>query len=195
MMKNRLILASSSVYRATQMAQAGYTFSSLAADIDETAEAGEIPAHLAERLAASKCREIARENPDAFVVGGDQVGETGGKLLTKPGNFKNNVAQLEYCANTTATFHSAFAVFDPSTGQIHAEVCTTHLEFKALTLDQIETYVELEKPYDCAGGFKIESRGILLFRRVSSDDTSALIGLPMIGLSRVLSELGYGFLS
>lgn len=194
-MKNRLILASSSVYRARQLTQAGYTFSSHPADIDETPEIGEMPAHLAKRLAITKCSEIARDHSDAFIVGGDQVGEVNGKLLTKPGHFDANVTQLEYCSNATATFHSAFAVYDPSTGEIHAEVCPTQLDFKALTRDQIETYVGLEKPYDCAGGFKIESRGILLFRRVSSDDPSALIGLPMIGLSRVLSDLGYTFWS
>jgi septum formation protein len=68
---------------------------------------------------------------------------------------------------------------------------TTTVFFRALSTEEIDRYVELERPFDCAGGFRAEALGIALFARVVSEDPTALIGLPLIALARALRQLGY----
>lgn len=189
-MPSTLILASASPYRAQQLTDVGFSFVAIPPRVDETPKRAEKPFDLALRLAYEKCRVVAQKYPSRVVVAGDQVGEVAGVQLTKPGTKTNALRQLRRCQGRTATFHSAFAIYDPCTHKIDSGSVATVLKFKQLTEEQLANYVELDQPLDCAGAFKIEAHGILLFDQVSSDDPTALIGLPMISLTSRLQAIG-----
>lgn len=184
----RLILASGSRYRREQLAAAGYEFESNPPNIDETARSNESPLELAKRLAYQKAITVLTLRPNAVVVGSDQVCALDGEALGKPGTTDAAIKQLQRMANRTVTFHSAVAVLSSN----HAKqfVVPTEVVMRDMTMIEIENYVALDSPLDTAGAIKSERRGTLLFERVTSDDPSALIGLPLIQLAAALREFG-----
>ncbi|NQD38899.1 septum formation protein Maf [Permianibacter sp. IMCC34836] len=184
-----LILASGSPYRARQLSQLGLTFEIVRPDVDETPLAGEPPADLALRLAEDKARAVARNWPKAWVIGSDQTADCGGLLLGKPGSAERAQAQLEQMSCKTVLFHSALCLLAPD-GQAERVNVTTTVQLRQLSPAEIAAYIKKEQPLDCAGSFKVEGLGISLFDWIRSDDPSALIGLPLIGLCRLLREAG-----
>ena len=185
-----LILASTSIYRAEALSRLGLAFDIEASAVDETPLPAESPNDLAMRLAHAKAAAVAAKHADAVVIGADQVGELNGERLGKPGSSDAAVAQLQRLSGRQARFHSAVAVHDASTGKRFGTVVTTDLEFRTISATMAANYVAMDNPVDCAGAFKVESAGIALFKRVVSDDPSALIGLPMIALLDALAECG-----
>lgn len=184
-----LILASTSRYRAELLSRLRLPFSCASPEVEETAHPGEAPSALAARLARAKAAAVAARQPGAWVVGSDQVAELDGAPLGKPGTRDAALAQLAAMSGREVLFHTAVCV---SNGERHLEaVDLTRVRFRTLRADEIERYVDAELPLDCAGSFKCEGLGIALFEAIHNQDPSALVGLPLIALCRLLREAGF----
>ena len=186
----KLILASSSAYRRMLLERLMQTFSTDSPAIDETPIAGESPPDMADRLALEKARAVAARHPGAIVIGSDQVAHMGDEIFGKPGNAEGAIAQLTRMSGRTVIFHTALAVINTRTGKEYLDNVPTQVRFRTLSRDEIGRYVDKEKPFDCAGSAKSEALGITLLDALSGDDPTALIGLPLIALSRILREQG-----
>jgi septum formation protein len=143
------------------------------------------------RLAVAKAEEVAARHPEAVVIGSDQVASSGHKVLDKPGDPVNCRSQLTMLSGTDARFYTGCAVIGPAGSVRLVHVDTTTVYFRSLSAKEIEHYVEREKPFDCAGGFKVEGLGITLFESIESKDPTAIIGLPLIWLACALRRAGY----
>lgn len=183
-----LILASSSRYRQSQLRSLGLDFRSASPDLDETALGHETPLAIARRLALSKAIVVGKRYPSSVVIGADQVLDLDGVPLGKPGSHEAATRQLRLLSGRVAYFHSAVSVISPRTQQV--SVSTTRAVFRQLSVTQIESYLLFDRPYDTAGSAKAESLGIALLEELSSDDPSAIIGLPLITLTRLLNNIG-----
>jgi septum formation protein len=190
-----LILASTSTYRRELLERLHLTFSCIAPGVDETRRADERPLALAVRLARAKATAVSRQHPDAWVIGSDQVavreGSLGESILGKPGTEALCIEQLQGSSGQTLSFVTAVAVVRHNGNSAHEFVDTTQVRFRALDDGTIARYVAREAPLDCAGGFKSEGLGIALCESIDSVDPSALIGLPLIQLSKVLRSVGF----
>lgn len=188
-----LILASTSPYRRAQIERLGVPFRAVAPAVDEEALKDRwrdcSPRELAERLAASKARSIAEIEPDATVIGGDQLVELDGEILGKPGTTERAEAQLARMAGRTHHLITALAVVHA--GAVHAHTEVAALAVRPLSAEAIRRYVAADHPVDCAGSYKIEGRGIALFERVDCADHSAIIGVPLIALATILRGIGF----
>lgn len=169
----------------------GLPFRAESPGVEESHQAGEAPPDRAIRLALAKAQAVARRHPDALVIGSDQVAAAGDRILDKPGNAEVCRQQLEHLSGTTARFYTACAVVGPGLQVRASHLDTTSVVFRTLSEIEIARYVDREKPFDCAGGFKAEGLGISLFERIHSDDPTALIGLPLIWLAAALRSAGY----
>jgi len=187
-----LILASSSRYRRELLARITSRFRQVAPRVDETPRLGETAGRLAARLALAKARALVRSERNALLIGSDQVADLDGTMVGKPGDADGAVAQLLASSGRVVTFHTALCVIDTRTPQPRAfrAMDRTRVHFRALHRDEIERYVEREQPLDCAGSFKAEALGIALFERITTQDPTALIGLPLIALCRLLGKAG-----
>jgi septum formation protein len=183
-----LLLASTSRYRRELLARLGLPFTAVAPDAAELAIPGEAPAAMAARLALAKARSIAAA--ESLIIGSDQVASLDGELLRKPGTHETAVAQLAAAQGRTVLFHTAVAVIDARSGAVAEHVDVTEVRFRTLDRAALDQYVRLERPLDCAGSFKSEGLGIVLFERIASNDPTALIGLPLIWLAATLRALG-----
>jgi septum formation protein len=184
-MSFRLILASSSRYRRAQLESLRIQFETIAANIDESAQPGEPPRSLALRLAESKARAIAARAPSALVIGCDQTMDCAGRTFGKPLTTDVARAMLTSFSGRRAIFHSAIALIRDR--ERLAIACTpTTVQFRALSSESIDAYLAREDALDCAGAFKSEALGVALVESIESNDPSALIGLPMIALCRML---------
>jgi septum formation protein len=186
-----LVLASTSRYRAQLLQRLALPFTSCAPQVDESERAGEAAADRALRLARAKA-EAAATGCYALVIGSDQVATLANAILHKPGNVENALAQLRASSAQAVVFHTAVAVLDTRTRRHHTHIDTTTARFRALDEPTIQRYVQHELPLDCAGSFKCEGLGIALFDAIDTRDPTALIGLPLIALARLLRECGVG---
>jgi septum formation protein len=186
-----LILASTSRYRRALLERLALPFSCVAPGVDESPLAGESHPDRAVRLALAKAAAVAAQHPGATVIGSDQVGTCKGELLDKPGDAPRARSQLQWLSAAAASFHTAVAVLQSERGNILQFIDTTTVYFRALSDAEIERYIDIEQPFDCAGGFRCEGLGITLFSRMVSEDPTGLIGLPLIALARSLRQLGY----
>ena len=186
----QLILASSSRYRHALLSRLGLAFETHAPDVDEAQRAGETPLQLCRRLSQTKAAAVARMFPDAVVIGSDQVAELAGQIIGKPMSHDQARAQLSKASGRSMSFHTGLCVMHQASGRLQVHVEPTLVRFRLLTQTMIAHYVEREPALDCAGGFKCEGLGISLFEAVGSDDPTALIGLPLIALRRMLASFG-----
>jgi septum formation protein len=186
----RLILASSSPYRRELLARLGIPFESAAPSIDEAALRGEAPGATALRLAQEKSKAIATRFPDALIVGSDQVAELSGFALGKPLTHENALRQLQKCSGRTVDFHTGLCLLDAPSGEHQSALALNRVRFRTLALDEIERYLNRERPYDCCASAKAEGFGIVLIESVEGDDPNALIGLPLIMLVDMLRRAG-----
>ena len=187
-MHTSLILASSSPYRQALLARLGLPFDAISPEIDESPLAGEQPQETALRLAQLKAKKIAESNPNALIIGCDQVATLDGVQLGKPMSHENAVKQLQYQRGRRVTFHSALCLYNSATKHIQADVVLYDVEFRNLTDAQIENYLRIEEPYNCAGSAKSEGLGIALIASMTGSDPTALIGLPLIKLITMLQN-------
>jgi septum formation protein len=189
-----LVLGSTSRYRRALLARLGLPFSVDPPDVDESALPGEKPAQTALRLAEAKARAVAARHGDALVIGSDQMADSAGQAVGKPGTRDAAVAQLRALSGRTVVFHTGLALVDASSGRCRTALVDVASTFRSLTPAEIEAYLDREAPFDCAGSVKSEGLGIALFDRIASDDPTALIGLPLIALCRLLREEGVNIL-
>lgn len=185
-----LVLGSTSRYRRELLQRLGLPFTVAAPDVDEAPLPGETPRALALRLALAKAHAVAAQHPDAAVIGSDQVADLHGQPLGKPGTHERASAQLQRMSGETVVFQTAVAVVCAATGFEQVDLAPVEVRFRTLTGDEIERYLRIEQPYDCAGSAKSEGLGISLLDAILSDDPTALVGLPLIRTCRMLRAAG-----
>ena len=185
-----LILASTSRYRRELLTRLRIPFEVVSPDVDETPLPGEAPAALAQRLALAKARAVAVQRPDAVVIGSDQVAELDGQPIGKPGTHERATAQLRLMRGRSVVFQTAVSVVRGDTGFARTLLAPVTVRFRDLTDAEIERYLRLEQPYDCAGSAKCETLGIALLDAIDSDDPTALVGLPLIRTCELLRQAG-----
>lgn len=184
-----VVLASTSQYRRELLARLRIPFTSVAPNgVDETALPDESPQQLVARLSALKAHAVAAQHPNSLIIGSDQVAWCETKILGKPHTFENACAQLAMLSGKRVTFYTGLCVLNTTTKTKHVDVIPYHVEFRELSAAMIENYVRAEQPYQCAGSFKSEGLGIALFRAMSGDDPTSLIGLPLIKLTQLLER-------
>lgn len=187
----QILLASSSRYRQGLLDRFLDDYESIAPGVDETAEEDEEPAALATRLARIKAESVSSTNRDALVIGADQLAVLEDTVLGKPGDHQKAVEQLLAASGKALSFLTAVCVLDPISRRRYEHTDRTTVRFRQFDRRLADNYLHHDKPYDCAGSFRIEGAGFVLFESVTTDDPTALIGLPMIWLAGTLKELGY----
>jgi len=193
----RLILASSSPYRRELLERLRVPFDVAVPAIDETPFAGETPDITALRLAEAKARAVAAGLPAgeaALVIGSDQVATYDGLQIGKPGTHENALAQLRAMRGREVLFHSALCLFDSRSAAAQTADVMTRVRFRDLPDAALDAYLRAETPYDVAGSAKSEGLGIALLEAIHSDDPTALVGLPLIALSRMLLAVEFPLL-
>ena len=195
----RLILASSSAYRRELLSRLHLPFDAVEPYVDETPRPGETPEATALRLARDKAAAVARAHPGALVIGSDQVATLDGIQIGKPGDHARALAQLQLMRGRRVVFHTALCLWD---GRLPASEAGTAAQvenvqvfvtFRDLPDAELDAYLRIEQPYDCAGSAKNEGLGIALLERIESSDPTALTGLPLIALTRMLRRAGMPF--
>lgn len=189
-MTAQLILASTSRYRKALLEKLGKPFQCEAPEVDESPLPGESAEVLVARLAHTKASAVARQHDQGLIIGSDQVCVCDGRILGKPGTVENAVAQLLAAQGKSVTFYTGLCVLDAATGRVEQLVEPFRVHFRQLDEAAIRRYVAAEQPLDCAGSFKCEGMGIVLFERLEGRDPNALIGLPLIGLVELLGRHG-----
>jgi septum formation protein len=185
-----LVLASSSPYRRSLLERLHVPFTTAAPHVDETPLPNEKPEATALRLAEAKARAVASASAADLVIGSDQVAVLDGRPIGKPLAHDAAMAQLLAMRGHTVAFHTALCLVETATGKAQLASVPTTVLFRDFSEAQAARYLELDRPYDCAGSAKIEALGIALVERVESSDPTALIGLPLIALTTMLARAG-----
>ncbi len=186
-----IFLASSSPYRRGLLDRFLDEYQTISPDIDETNESGLDPESLASHLARKKAEAVSITARDALVIGADQLAVLDDRVLGKPGNHQKAVEQLLAASGNTVTFLTAVCILDPVGRTRFEHVDKTTVRFRNFDRRLADAYLHHDQPYDCAGSFKLEGAGFVLFESVKTDDPTALIGLPMIWVADRLLQLGY----
>jgi len=186
-----ILLASSSRYRQGLLDRFLDDYQTVTPEIDESALDGEHPGTLAGRLARDKAEAVSSVNHDGLVIGADQLAVLDGIVLGKPGDHQKAVEQLLAASGQSVSFLTAVCVLDSVSRRRYEHIDKTTVRFRQFDRRLADAYLYHDEPYDCAGSFKIEGAGFILFESVTTDDPTALIGLPMIWLAGTLQELGY----
>jgi septum formation protein len=186
-----LILASTSPYRRDLLARLGLRFRCVAPPIDEEALKDDLaPAFdLAERLAAAKASSVFRGEPDTVVIGSDQLISCDSRVFGKPGTSELAIAQLLALAGREHALITSVAVADRD--GVEVDTVVARLTIRSLTREEAERYVTADQPFDCAGSYRIEGLGIALFERIDVEDQTAIIGLPLMTVCRMLRSRGF----
>ena len=186
----KLILASSSPFRRDLLERLSVGFICETPAIDETPLPGESADELVKRLARTKAEAVAKNRDAAIVIGSDQCLSLNNEILGKPGSHEAAMNQLEKLSGQTVIFYTGLCVVNSSTGVARTDCIPCRVTFRRLTRDEIGRYLEIEKPYQCAGSFRSERLGISLLEKLECTDPTALIGLPLIRLSEMLRAQG-----
>mgnify|MGYP001822651229 FL=1 len=186
-----ILLASSSPYRRGLLDRFLAEFEAVSPDVDESNSEGLSPPELARHLARAKAEALSASSRNALIIGADQLAVLDGHVLGKPGSHQKAVEQLLAASGKSVTFLTAVCMLDPVTRKRYEHTDETVVHFREFDRRLAEAYLRLDEPYDCAGSFKLEGAGFLLFESEKTDDPTALIGLPMIWISDRLLELGY----
>ena len=194
-LKKKIVLGSTSIYRAQLLDRLGLGYVTARPGTDESPLAGETPAATALRLAIAKAQSLSHKFQDALVIGADQVADQNGTAIGKPGSKKRAREQLQNMSGRILVFHSGLALLNTETGRVQSRVVDTTVRFRTLSRHEIENYLGRENALDCAGGAKAEALGIALIASMQSDDPTALIGLPLIALIDMLGAEGISVLA
>jgi septum formation protein len=186
-----LVLASTSRYRAQLLSQLGWAFETMAPGVDEERlkKNNLSPEELALELSRLKANAVYVRREGTCVIGSDQVCSLEGELLSKPGDLERACQQLLKLQGRTHELLTAVTIISPS--EVTSFLNRTTLHMRPLTEAEVLSYLEFDQPFDCAGSYKLESRGIKLFERIETEDHTAIIGLPLIELANVLIKMGY----
>ncbi|HET8668313.1 MAG TPA: Maf family nucleotide pyrophosphatase, partial [Terriglobales bacterium] len=175
-----IVLASTSIYRRALLERLQIPFLTASPDVDETPLDGESSEQTSWRLSREKAQAVARQYPDALIIGSDQVALLDGQQIGKPMTHENAVLQLRAMRGKTVVFHTALTLLDARTGDMQTQVAETRVGLREYSDQEIENYLHKEQPYHCAGSAKSEGLGIALISRIEGEDPNALIGLPLI---------------
>jgi septum formation protein len=193
----RLILASSSAYRRELLGRLGLPFEAISPDLDETALPHEAPHETALRLARAKAQAVASQHPGSLVIGSDQVATLDMQQIGKPGSHAAALLQLQTMRGRRVVFHTALCLWDGREADparaAQLENVQTFVTFRDLPDAELDAYLRIEQPYDCAGSAKNEGLGIAILEKIDSVDPTALTGLPLIALCGMLRRVGVGF--
>lgn len=190
----KLVLASTSPFRKAILDKLGLKFDTESPKTDETPQLRETPQHLVERLSIAKAKAVADKTKNALVIGSDQVSVINGEIIGKPHTHENAVKQLQNASGKTVTFFTGLCLYNSDTQQYQSEVIPFDVVFRPLTDKQIESYLKKEEPYNCAGSFKSEALGIVLFEKLQGEDPNTLMGLPLIRLVKMLENENFSIL-
>lgn len=185
-----LVLASTSKYRGELLSKLQIPFQTAAPNVDETPLPGEDAKQTSARLSQLKAHAVAKNYPDALIIGSDQVALLDGEQLGKPLTHDNAVRQLRAMRGRTVVFYTALTLLNARDGSMQTEVDETKVSFRQSSDEEIERYLIKEQPYHCAGSAKSEGLGIALISRIEGNDPNALIGLPLISLITMLKQYG-----
>ena len=185
-----LVLASSSPYRRQLLERFNVPFAVHSPDIDETPEPDEDIAAYTRRLSLGKAQAVSKQYPAHWIIGSDLCGFCQGDFIGKPGNHNKAVEQLRRCSGQQVDFHTGLCMLDSRTGHYQYTDEISCVSFRQLDDQTIERYVQTDKPYHCAGSIRGEQLGIALLEKIESQDPTALIGLPLIALARMLRQAG-----
>ncbi len=191
MQQTPVILASSSPFRQQLLQRLRFPFQVVSPDIDESALTEEGPVEFVQRMAEGKAEAIAKDYPEAIVIGSDQCAWLNGKILGKPGNHEKALQQLQNARGQEVVFYTGLSVQQLAKNFKQVDCIEFKVGFRNLSDEQLDHYLREEKPYNCAGSFKSEAYGISLFSHMSGDDPTALIGLPLIRLTSMLEQAGF----
>lgn len=186
-----IILASSSTYRRGLLDRFLDSYETVTPGVDESNDQALAPAELATHLARKKAEAIAINARRALIIGADQLAVLDEQVLGKPGDHQEAIKQLLAASGKAVTFLTAVCILDPIGRARYEHTDKTTVRFRQFDRRLAEAYLRHDEPYDCAGSFKLEGAGFVLFDSVETDDPTALIGLPMIWLADRLLQLGY----
>jgi septum formation protein len=189
----RIILASSSAYRKELLSRLQLPFDVAVPDIDESPLPGETPSATALRLAREKAAAVATCHPGCLVIGSDQVATLDDEQIGKPGSHAAALTQLQKMRGREVVFHTALCLWDGRNNHAYIEDIQTVVKFRDLPDHELDAYLRIEQPYDCAGSAKNEALGIAILERIDSSDPTALTGLPLIALTGMLRAAGVSF--
>lgn len=189
-MSRSIILGSTSPFRKELMDKLHITYSTAAPNIDETTLDKESPEDMVKRLSIAKAKAVALNKPNALIIGSDQCAVLGQLVMGKPGNHEEAVKQLRNSSGKTVTFLTGLCLYDATDETFEVECVPFEVEFRELSDTEIENYLRIEEPYNCAGSFKSEALGITLFNKMQGEDPSSIIGLPLIKLCGMLRRKG-----
>ena len=195
----KLILASTSVYRKQLLEKLNISFDCAKPDVAETPLPNETPLALVERLAIAKAKAIAVKDDtkasNALVIGSDQIAVHQGDILGKPHTVENAIKQLTRFSGDKVTFYTSLCLYDSQEDNYQVTIEPFEVHFRHLTNAEISAYIKAEQPLNCAGSFKSEGLGISLFDKLVGDDPNSLIGLPLIQLLKMLNNKGINVLT
>lgn len=186
----KILLGSSSPFRASLLKKLHLAFEQAAPEIDETPFIDESPKEMVERLTKAKALALQAQFPEHLIISSDQTACFNNQPLGKPHTFEKAKQQLQRFSGNQVTFYTGLGLIDPNTGNYFSALDITHVHFRKLDEQTIENYLEIEQPLNCAGSFKSEGLGITLFEKLESKDPNALIGLPLIELTTLFRKLG-----
>ena len=188
---SKIILGSSSIYRNQLLGKILDTFEVIPPDIDENNYKSLDARMHSQIIALNKADSISRNQKDSLIICADQIGEIDNKALTKPLNEENALSQLMSYSNNKANFYTSSVIFDQRTERHFSHTDKTVVYFDEITHSLAKAYLKKDKSLDCAGSFKVESAGSVLFKRIETNDPSALVGLPLIWVCSILKKLGH----
>ena len=185
-----LVLGSTSPFRKELLKRFNLEFIVDSPDIDETPLKNEAPEAYVRRLSLAKAQAVAKNHANALIIASDQCSVLNGVIRGKPGNHENAIKQLRESSDQRVSFLTGLCLYNTSDNSYQLDLVPFHVDFRALSAKEIESYLLAEKPYSCAGSFKSEGLGITLFKRLQGDDPTSLVGLPLIRLSEMLRNQG-----
>jgi septum formation protein len=186
-----IVLASSSPYRRGLLDRFLDAYEAVDPEVDESNNDDLGPAELARYLARTKAEAVVINSRNALVIGADQLAVLDDQVLGKPGDNAKAVEQLLAASGKTVTFLTAVCILDPIGRARYEHTDKTIVRFRQFDRRLVEAYLRHDEPYDCAGSFKLEGAGYVLFESVQADDPTGLIGMPMIWVADRLLQLGY----
>jgi len=186
-----IILASTSPFRKQLLQKLNLSFDQEAPNINESPLSHELPKEMVARLSNEKAQKIAHRFPNSIIIASDQCATYQEQPIGKPHTMENAVKQLQQFSQQTITFYTGLTVINTVTSQQFECMDTTQVQFRKLSPEVIKNYLDIEQPFNCAGSFKSEGLGITLFKKISSQDPNALIGLPLIELTGIFYKMGY----
>lgn len=198
MQATRLVLASGSATRRDMLRAAGVVFDIVPSAVDEPALRTELfardanmpPAAVARELAEAKAREVSRREPEASVIGSDQVLELDGEILVKPATSEGVRDTLRRLSGRTHVLHAAVA-FVRNDSVVWRAVDSARLTMRQLSPSFIEDYLSRtgEAAYASVGAYQVEGLGIQLFDRIDGDHFT-ILGMPLLPLLHQLRADG-----